>query len=80
MLDVVEIVLEFFEIFFDGGDGREVFDLCPAGQPWAREMAQGIVGHSFRELSDEFRTFRSRPDEREVSAQNVPDLGKLIEP
>ena len=46
MFDVVEIVLNFFEVVFDGAGVGES-DLCPAGEAGFGEVAEGVEGHLF---------------------------------
>ncbi len=76
VFDVVNIVLDA------AGEvvtSAQAVDLRPARHARLHEVAGEIMGDLFREVFDVMRTFGARTDEAHVSAQDVPELGQLIQ-
>src|SRR5205814_2517442 len=76
--EVEELVLQLLEGIRLVG-AVVVLDLRPAGEAGAHEVAQPVEGDLGRELRDEMRLLRARPHEREVAAEDVPQLRYLVE-
>src|SRR2546430_8939728 len=79
ILDVVEVVLQFFERIFDRS-AVTVFDLGPAGDAGLHGQPFHVVRNLFLEGMDEFRTLGAGSDEAHVAQQDVEELRQLVEP
>src|SRR6478672_5627440 len=79
VLDIVEVVFELLLCIFLRG-AVAVAHLGPAGDARLDEMALLVERHPVRELGDEFRALRPRPDEAHVAEQHVDRLGQLVDP
>src|SRR5665213_3525091 len=78
VLEVVEIVLELFLGFGEGG-AVAVPNLRPAGEARANEMAEIVEGQVLREHGDELGALRAGAYEVHVDAENVPELRDFVE-
>ena len=78
MLEVVEIVGEFFAGFCQRG-AVTVAHLCPAGESGADHVAQVVEGDFLCEPGGELGALGPRADEAHLTAQHVPELWDLID-
>src|SRR3974390_1595321 len=76
VLDVVEIELD---PLLDAGLTPQAVDLGPAGDAGLDLVAQVVARDPAAELFEEDRALGAGPDERHVPAQDVEQLGKLVE-
>src|SRR5216117_54629 len=75
-LDVVELV---FDPFLDRGLASPAVDLRPARDARLHLVTEHVPGHPPPELLDEARALGARADEAHFTAQDVPELGQLVE-
>src|SRR5205807_3080837 len=75
-LDVEEVVLD---PLLDRGLAPPAIDLRPARDARLHLMAEHVPGHPPAELLDEARALGTRADEAHLTAQDVPELRKLVE-
>src|SRR5690625_4732562 len=78
MLDIIEVIFEFFDGVFDAG-GVSLLHLGPAGDTRFDAMTPLIEWNLFLELTDECSLLGSRPDDAHVALENVPQLGQLVQ-
>lgn len=79
MFDVIEVVLELDEVVVERA-GVVVFDLRPSRQSRTGEVSECVIRHALSKLRNEFRTLGTRPDERHVAFEDVPDLREFVDP
>src|SRR5437764_12708075 len=78
MLDVVEVVAQLFHGVLARG-AVAVLHLRPPGEARLDGVALLVERNLLRQLLDEERAFRTRPDEAHVAADDVPQLRQLVE-
>ena len=74
---IVDVVLQFLNDILVGPVGA-VVDLRPAGNTGFYEEACFIIRDACAELFHEFGALGPRADERDVAADDVPELGELV--
>src|SRR5687768_13272928 len=78
MLDVIEVVLHFFECIFNAR-AVGITDLGPSGDARLDYVTLSVEGDLVRQLLHEGGPLRSRSDETHVPAQDIPQLRDLIQ-
>ena len=64
---------------FKAGVSAPAVNLSVPRKTGAYRMTKVVAGMFLPELASEFRTLRARPHETHFTAENIPELGKLIE-
>ena len=78
MLDVIEVVFQFFAGLGQGG-AVAIPDLRPSGEAGADHVAQVVKGQVFRKIRYKLWPFRPGTYQAHVAPQHVPKLRNFVD-